>query len=171
MLIAAWDIGQSTGVAAGTPDRAPAFSTVRMPDPVGGSFSRTIDCFMRWAEDWLTVHRPARLYIEAPFAAQRRTGADLTDYIRNQFVYAGIADGFCYRLSIPCIEARVQHVRQHFCDNGGAKDGEIAAACRALGWVPADSHQADALALWSFAVIDQLELPTPFMPAHLRSVA
>lgn len=172
MIIGAWDLGQSTGVAVGGPDRAPILTTVRMPDPIGGSFSRTMDCFMKWADEWLAVHRPGRLYLEAPFAAQRRTGADLTDYIRNQFVYAGVADGLCFRHGIPCYEVRVQHVRQHFTDNGGAKDHEIAAVFKeVLGVKPADTHQADAFSLWHFAVVDQLDLPTPFVLPHHREVA
>lgn len=169
MIVAAWDIGHSTGVAVGPPGHAPKINTVRMPDPIAGDFSRANDCFMRWADDWISTFRPDRLYIEAPFAAARRTGVDLQAYIEQQFFYAGVADGYCRRhLNIGVDRVRVNHVRQHFCDNGGAKDPEIKAACEALGWKPADSHQADSLALWHFAIDDQLDLEHPFTLPHQR---
>lgn len=158
-IIAAWDIGQSTGFAVGPPGRAPLFGTIRLPAVTNPEhYGRRLDAFMKWGDDFLSVHKPTELFIEAPFAAQRRTGADLTHYIRAQFVYAGLAELLCYRRSIRIWEARVGDVRKFFRDDGHATDTDVLVACHARGWQPADSHQADALALWDFAVVDQLGL-------------
>lgn len=173
MIIGAWDIGHSTGVCVGSPDHAPRLSTVRMPDPGPGmDFGRAADSFLKWAEGWIQTVRPARLYIEAPFAAERRTGVDLQPYIEMQFFYANAAAAFCVRYGVSFWRARVNHVRLHFCDNGNAKDKQIAEMFHAvLGAKPADSHQADSFALWHYAIDDQLDLAHPFVLPHHREAA
>lgn len=185
MIIGAWDIGRSTGIAVGRADRAPMLSTVKMPDPEplqrgALDFSRAIDCFMKWAEEWLTVHRPGRLFIECPFAADRRGGVHLAADIRNQFAYAGIADGMCRRLGVGqgsgrADEVSVTDVREHFIGQRVLKaeqaDRLTITQCKAFGWSPKNGHEADAAALFHFAVVDQLDLPTPFVLPHHREAA
>lgn len=169
-MILALDIGRYTGWAAGGLDvMPPRLGTVDVPWPVpvmvdgqarGYDYGRTVEA---WANAMLLLLdevKPAHLYVEAPWLNPKAGARDE--------VFLRLVQGFmplrleeiARRRRLAVTEVNVGTVRAVFCNkaprvapNGRtlSADERVALACQARGWRTADSHQADAAALYAFA--------------------
>jgi Holliday junction resolvasome RuvABC endonuclease subunit len=65
---------------------------------------------------------------------------------------AGHTEWACLRRSIPCASAHNGKVKKASTGKGNAKKHETMAAITALGFFPQDDNEADAIAIWLYAL-------------------
>jgi hypothetical protein len=149
--ILALDLGATAGWALGAPGAAVRYGTVQLAKP-GASNGAIGSAFGEWLGGFLAVSKPALLIFEAPLAPQaQRSPATARLLLGLAWQVEALAfDHQIFRV----YEATVQEVRKFFIGAGRLKaedaDFQIRRKCKAFGWQTADSHAADALALWSY---------------------
>lgn len=158
-MILACDIGSRyVGWAAGSAPAAVRFGTYTLPPLDSATLGRSYALFSNWLSDMITVHKPASLYFECPFTLKQEVIA------RSMLFYAGQVEHIAYVREVDCAEVFASSVRSYFLRNtprttpAGAPikpDDRISLECIKRGHTPADAHQADALALFHFALADR----------------
>jgi hypothetical protein len=170
-LILALDVASQMGVAEGRVGQVPRSYTVNLGDR---------DCTMaeragkatRWIAERLMVDRPDWIYIEAPLNPTASRDANSTIVALTLFgALAGPAQ--CKLRNVG--QANVQTVRSAFLGHGRPKmpKERAKAMCKALGWDPKNTDEADALAVWWWAGMKhapRLYTPiTPMLQAKINS--
>lgn len=170
MTILTFDLGQTTGAAAGGGALPARFWTLRIgplkgEDDIGPALVR----FRRQAAPLIVEVRPSEVWLEAalPIAAVNnravrgaRMGREID--VMFQYMLAGAARTLCADLCVPARNAKVNTVRAYFLrgvpmlDARGEKIGgkdRVAMACVKRGWRVANDHEADAAAIlgWRMA--------------------
>jgi crossover junction endodeoxyribonuclease RuvC len=154
-VILALDLAGRTGWAVGNIYvRVPISASVRFGSPgasLGAVFS---DCRSTVAA-LLSTYLPDIVVFEAPMVPGHMGGRTNVTTIRQLIGLASVVEEICFSRQIYDVrEARVVDIRRHFL--GSIRHKRVAAkaltiaACRRLGWNPADDNAADALALWHY---------------------
>jgi hypothetical protein len=158
-LILALDIATITGFARGRVGETPIAGSVSFSKK-GATNSTNNMVFgnaLRWLSDLLRVEpRPDVVILEAmlpPGAMLNQTSRAVRDRLAGLH---GVMRAVAHLRGIPQIaEASVGDVRAHFIFDRMAKretaKRETIRQCEMMGWKAANDHEADALALWSYA--------------------
>lgn len=168
-MILALDIGKGTGWAAGVRDDVtpPKLGTCEIPWPrevtidgqrAGYDYGPSVEAFANVTLQLIADHKPTRLYLEAPYVPQRAMDEIFVRLVAGYMPLR--VEEICRRARIPMSEVHVGTVRALFCRQIAkltpqgkqlSNDERVNLACQARGWRPADTHQADAAALFAFA--------------------
>jgi len=111
--------------------------------------------------DLFAANRPDVVYIEQPV----RGGVNMQTNANTSLVLSGLfmsVYALCGPYGIRCQDAHVQSVRKHFLKTGRPENPKKAVLdrCYALGWLDQDckdDNRADALAIFSFACMKEIE--------------
>lgn len=155
MRILALDIATNTGGCFGSADaRVPLFMSQRFA-VTGQSFGPAFLKFDRWLDDLITVHAPDVLAFEAPLVQAGRGGAKVktnVQTVRLLMGLASVADMVGARRGLRTFEANVATIKKSFTGSGRADKDAMKRMARARGWPIKNDHEADAGALWAYAV-------------------
>lgn len=118
----------------------------------GASIGRFLLNYDRWLVDMIATLGPTRVIFEAPLPTNRTRKTNF-ETVRKLICIAGLTEKVALEKGVGIVrEANHATVKKHFTGHGRADKAETIAACRALGWDVDEENEADALALWSFAV-------------------
>ncbi|MCO8017520.1 crossover junction endodeoxyribonuclease RuvC [Brevundimonas diminuta] len=146
-MIMALDLATQTGLCIGAPDARPALSHFRLP-----STGTDVGLFLSAWEDWLRPQvrevGPSLIVFEAPILA----GQTQIATTRKLQGMAGVTEMVAHRAGIECAEVATSQVKKALTGNGRAEKPAMMAACRAYGFDPKTSDEADAFGIWLCAV-------------------
>jgi len=152
-MIMALDLATQTGLCIGAPDTRPTLSHFRLP-----STGADVGLFLSAWEDWLRPQvrevGPSLIVFEAPILA----GQTQIATTRKLQGMAGVTEMVAHRAGIECAEVATSQVKKVLTGNGRAEKPAMMAACRAYGFDPKTSDEADAFGIWLCAV--QLRHPS-----------
>jgi hypothetical protein len=161
-MILALDLGSRyVGWAVGNGPADARYGTQELPKLDGANLGRSYALFTAWLADLITVHQPRWLYFEAPAPASTFKQEFV---VRALLFYVGQTEHVAYIREVDCSEVNANSVRSYFLrttprttpDGAPIKaDDRISLECIKRGHTPADTHQADALALFHFALADR----------------
>jgi hypothetical protein len=156
VIIVALDIATQTGVAVGSPGRAPKSWSVDLGK--GRSEDARFSKALVLTHELIERFRPDLIAVEAAVGGK----------FASAFLIGTVAcvRGVCANRGVPVRPYTSGSVRKHFLGRALAKrdfpalkpgaatraiKGEVIARCRLLGWDVPDADAADAAALWDFA--------------------
>ncbi len=146
-MIMALDLATQTGLCIGAPDTRPTLSHFRLP-----STGADVGLFLSAWEDWLRPQvrevGPSLIVFEAPILA----GQTQIATTRKLQGMAGVTEMVAHRAGIECAEVATSQVKKALTGNGRAEKPAMMAACRAYGFDPKTSDEADAFGIWLCAV-------------------
>lgn len=150
MLILAFDLGATCGIALGRPGGRPALSSRRVGGgnvPHGGRFL----AMQKLTRDIVDRYGPDRIVIEMPIAAGVKGSQERVQLAMG---YRAAVSTIAYARNIPFSEFSVMSIRKHFIGGASVKRAPAKAAtiarATALGWSPKDEDAADAAAVWDY---------------------
>lgn len=161
MIILAFDLGTSTGVAVGSVQGGPVCQTERLGDPGdphGARFLQTA----RMTQRLIREHRPTVIAIEEPIASGVVGSSDrpkMAMGLRAQ-VFA-----MAHLERVRTVEYAASTIRKHFLGQGNLRRNAAKVAtvkrCGHLGWKVVNDDEADACAVWDLARCRLAHLATP----------
>lgn len=169
-FVAALDLSSvSTGVAFGSEasDR-PHCLTWRMPG--ASDLARSCGILLESVSGLFAVSPPAIVIIEAPLYIAGRSAHTA----KTLMALFGVAMGASHAAGARIIEGNVQTVRRHFVGQSRPDDPKRAVMdrCRQLGWTVRNDDEADAAALWAFAMATNFKKWAPrSTPLFTQAVA
>lgn len=154
--VLALDLATKFGWAFGSGGEHPRSGSVALPiyRPRDARFAAYSD----WLADAITTFQPSRIVYEAPLPAPGVPNATNQETARILLGMAAITDLIAWRRDVPCFDVNLSSVRAHFCNSGRAKKPEVIRTCHLRGWSPADDNEADALAIWDYALSQKPKL-------------
>jgi Holliday junction resolvasome RuvABC endonuclease subunit len=155
--VLALDLATKFGWAFGSGGEHPRSGSVALPiyRPRDARFAAYSD----WLADAITTFEPSRIVYEAPQVTNGGTlNATTMETARFLFGVCAITDLVAWRRDVPCFDVHLSSVRKHFCNSGHAKKREVIRVCHLRGWSPADDNEADALAIWDYALSQKPKL-------------
>lgn len=154
-MLLALDLATSTGFCVGPADtgEVPTLGHVRMPS-TGADVGRFLCAWQDWLEPKVREVEPTLIVFEAPILA----GQTQIATTRKLQGMAGVTEMVAHRLSIECAEVATSQVKKALTGSGRAEKADMMAACRAYGFNPAVSDEADAFGIWLCTV--RLRHPT-----------
>lgn len=142
MNILALDLSTRTGWAVGEDYASPRHGVWVLPSMVNlGACTSALAASL---EDAIAVFKPALVIMEAPLPPQAQTAMNTA---RLQFGLAAVTEMICHERNVPCEEARADEVRLRLMGRARVDKETVIAWCREQQWRPAESNDADALAL------------------------
>jgi hypothetical protein len=150
------DLASTVGVSEGAIGSVPRAWTWRLGSP-GASQAHRFAELLKLMSDQLAVSKPDEIWIEAPLPPSAlATMGSTADTALLLLGLPAIVHAVAYLRGVYRVQsAHVQDVRKHFTGRRRHPKGDAKAAvmdrCRVLGWKCANDHEADALALWSYA--------------------
>jgi crossover junction endodeoxyribonuclease RuvC len=154
--ILALDLASRTGWALGrVDDPRPLCGSLRFARE-GASMGAVFCGCRQWLVSFLAANRDIKLIVfEAPMVPQIMSGRTAMNTLRHLIGLCAVVEELSYSLGgYDVREARVSDIRAHFIGSNRHKRAEAKeltlAACRRLGWTPADDNAADALALFHY---------------------
>jgi len=146
--ILALDLATNTGWCCGKPtDANPEFGHFTIP-PTGDDVGRFGLTFAAWLKGVVIARRPELLIFEAPILP-KKTQPMTT---RKLMGLAVLTEMIARSQNVRCREGRASSVKKHFTGYGHAKKVDTIEICRRYGWRVTTDDEADACALWAFAV-------------------
>lgn len=162
MKVLALDVATKTGVCVGVPGaNAPRAWTVDLGKPPIG---RKLSNALAMTQGLITAHKPDLIVIEAPLGGQK-VNASLIKMV-------GCIEGCAFNRGVKSMTAELSTVRKHFLGKNYTKQhfphltekaarAEIKAMvvrrCTMIGWAPENDDEADAMALWDWAMATQVK--------------
>ena len=179
--ILAIDLATTTGFARGrVGDPAPTFGTIKFHGSGTHDGNSVFAAALRWMTESISDNPPDMVVIESllpPAAMLNQTSRAVRDRLAGLH---GVIRGAARRRGVGEIsDVGVGEVRKHFIGTRGLHRTEAKKAvidqCHALDWQVKNDNEADACAIWSFAVslIDpkQALRVSPLFNKKLRVVA
>jgi len=158
--ILALDLAARTGWALGKVyDRTPRSGSLRFAS-AGASMGAIFSSYRSWLGRMVNEAAIDLVVFESPMTPSHMGGRTNITTIRMLMGLPAVTEeffftkGLAHDLFYDVREAKVSDIRRHFL--GGKLHRRVAAkaltiaACRRLGWAPADDNAADALALWHY---------------------
>lgn len=142
------DIATNTGFCVGAPnDEKPEIGHVKLPS-TGDDIGKFAVAFEEWLDEQLRWTSPDLVVFEAPILPAKTQL--ITVRKLNGLIFE--VERQCRHLRIRCREGRASSVRKFFCGNGRADKEDVVTMARRYGWKIATHDEADAAALWAYAV-------------------
>lgn len=159
-----------TGWALGSVGERPRFGTFKLPK-TGDEFGPMLALFGGWLRGMITDNAVTLVGFEQPIFPIARVKwvfsriehrnvprafiQTQVGILRKLYSLAGEVERVCYDMQIPVVEENVQTWRAGFLvrnDEGAKKldKASVTPRCRALGYEPKNSDEADAIGLWLF---------------------
>lgn len=145
--IIALDLATATGYAVGRPGAVPEFGTKVLPS-TGNDVGRYIAALEDWLTGVIDFYEPVLIVFEAPSVFMKTTPVTIEKLVG----LTGETQRICYRRGVPNRSANPSQVKKFWTGKGNAKKPDMEATARRLGFRVDDDNQADALAIWYFAV-------------------
>lgn len=168
--VLALDVATHTGVCQGRAGDDPQFFTI---DFSGGSgHPHVFAKALRWIADRLAVSKPDVIYIEAPLRMGASGGQTNADTVLRLFGLYAVFSSAAIVKGIRVVDASVGEIRRPFLGNGTLR-GEIAKLralemCRAIGWPANTPDEADAGALYWYALSKEAPNLAPLISPMLQ---
>jgi crossover junction endodeoxyribonuclease RuvC len=149
MTALALDLATCTGFCHGPADtgEVPTLGHVLLPK-TGEDVGRFL---IAW-EEWLTAKvrelEPSLIIFEAPILA----GMATPHVTRKLHALPGVTEMVAVRAGVECAELYPVTVKKALTGSGHADKAEMVRACRAYGFNPKNSDEADAFGLWLAAL-------------------
>jgi crossover junction endodeoxyribonuclease RuvC len=148
LILLALDLSSHTGWACGdTATGEPEFGTFDLPK-TGTDVGRFAQAFDAWLRTTLEIKQPHRVVFETPILPRLTQIAT----VRKLTGLAWHTEFVCRQIGVSCAEADIQSIKKFFTGNGRADKAAMIRAARRYGWRVSDDNQADACALWAYAV-------------------
>lgn len=147
--ILALDLATNTGWCIAPPTaEAPRFGTLTLP-----STGKDIGLFLKKYDEWLNAMLCADdvglIVFEAPILPR---GATNPSTARKLMGLASHTEFVANNRSVMCVEANLMTVKKFFTGHGHADKSSMIATAEANGWAVRNDNEADACAVWAFAV-------------------
>jgi hypothetical protein len=178
--ILALDLATCTGWTRGKVGAEPVFGSLRFGKS-GATNNAVFGNALRWISGLLEPQpRPDIIIVESMLPPEAKLGTTSRDVRDRLAGLHGIIRGVAFLRGIYEIQqASVNDVRGHFIAMRGLKRDEAKAAvmqrCRKLGWLVINDNEADACALWHYAVClldpEQALRVSPLFNKDLRTSA
>lgn len=141
------DLASLLGWASGLPDSRPGFGSHQLPS-TGDNVGRYIDAFDQWLQPMLDIEAPALVIYEAPSIFMKTTPATVEKLV-GLATHTQLA---CHRRGIRARSANPSQVKKFWTGSGKAKKEDMMAAARRCGFKIRDDNEADAVAIWHWAI-------------------
>lgn len=139
-------ITQLEAAATKPPQPHSGFHRIAQPNTPVGPF---LSAYADWLDAMLAEHKPGGLIFEAPILPAKTS----LDTVRKLVGLAGVTQMLAHETGITWIrEAQPSSVKLHICGSGAPGKTGVQRAIMERGWEFATDDQADALALWDYAV-------------------
>ena len=142
MKILALDLGATTGWAYGCPGKPTRYGV----EVFNGTRTERLGSFMARLNRLLSME----LYRDLDVVVYERPFARGLHATRSLWGMAGVVEAACQLNRVAVVDAEVQTVKK-FVARGGATKGDVIAAMRRRGYQPEGEHDADALAVLTYA--------------------
>ena len=151
----ALDLATQTGFCFGPADTGeiPTIGHIRLPS-TGTDVGRFLCAWQDWLEPKVREVEPTLIVFEAPILA----GQTQIATTRKLQGMAGVTEMVGHRLGIEVAEVATSQVKKALTGHGRAEKADMMAACRAYGFAPQTSDEADAFGIWLCAL--RLRHPT-----------
>ena len=151
----ALDLATCTGFCFGSADTGeiPMLGHVRMPS-TGADVGRFLCAWQDWLEPKVCEVEPTLIVFEAPILAGQTQIAPT----RKLQGMAGVTEMVAHRHGIEVAELSTSTVKKALTGSGRAEKPAMMAACRAYGFNPQVTDEADAFGIWLCAL--RLRHPT-----------
>lgn len=126
----------------------PAFGTHRLPS-TGDDIGSFAVAYEAWLGEQIETHRPELVIFEAPILPQKTQLMT----VRKLTGLAYDTERQCRVARVMCREGRKSSVNKAFTGSGKASKDDTIAAARRYGFKVRGDDEADAVALWCFAVL------------------
>ncbi|ACI92686.1 holliday junction resolvasome, endonuclease subunit [Afipia carboxidovorans OM5] len=147
-IILSLDVATNTGWCAGEPGNPnPDFGHFTIP-PTGDDVGTYGLKYSAWLKGQLEGLKPALVIFEAPILPKKTTPTTA----RKLMGLAMLTEMAARHRGITVREGRASTVKKHFTGNGWAKKADTMAIARRYGWAVRTDDEADACALWAYAV-------------------
>lgn len=147
-IILALDLATATGWCAGVPDNPnPDFGHFVIP-PTGDDVGAFGLKFAEWFKAHIERLKPELIIFEAPILPKQCQPMTA----RKLMGLAFMVEMMARHRNIRCREGRASTVKKYFAGSGRAQKADTMAMCRRYGWQVKTYDEADACALWAYAV-------------------
>lgn len=161
MKILALDIALSLGWSYGTADVLPRYGTERLPPQhEGEDETRRLVRMGGWLEDMIEVHGIRHVVCEAPVPPGRIL--DKTTFATALLLIGlvAVAKATAMRMGCSINTAPASTWRKHFTGFGNSKKEDALARNHALGFMPANKDESDAIGILSYELHRLRQTPT-----------
>lgn len=142
------DLATNTGWCCGAPNNAnPDFGHHVLPSS-GDDIGAFANAFCEWLKSMLDLRQPSLVIFEMPILPKQTNPTT----VRKLMGLAVLTELMVKRRKIACREGRASSVKKYFAGTGRAKKDDTKAMCRRYGWNVRTDDEADACALWAYAV-------------------
>ncbi len=142
MKILALDLGATTGWAFGCPGKPTRYGV----EEFTGTRTERLGAFL----SWLTLQLGMEIYRDLDVVVYERPFARGAAAIRSLWGMAGVVEAVSQEHGVAVVDAEVQTVKK-FVAKGHAAKHAVIAAMRRRGYEPEGEHDADALAVLTYA--------------------
>lgn len=149
MRVLALDISTSVGWALFAGEkRVPRLGTWRAPPAQVGDYAKRCVAFETWLNDFTCLDKPDVLAFESPIFVKWSSDLATNEHtIRTLIGLATVAEMVAWRLKVRALEVHSQTAKKRLTGNGRAKGDDMIVAAVKLGFVVANDHEADAIAV------------------------
>ena len=146
--ILALDVATNTGWCVGSPgDPNPEFGHFTIA-PTGDDVGTFGLQYASWLKTTIEAVHPQLLIFEAPILPKKTNPTT----VRKLMGLAMLTEMSARHRNISVREGRASSVKKHFTGYGHAKKADTMEICRRYGWRVKTDDEADACALWAYAV-------------------
>lgn len=148
-MILTLDLATCTGFCFGSAETGarPTIGHVDLPK-TGSNVGSYLISYENWLVGKLAEVEPLLIVFEAPILM----GRDSSAVTRKLHALPGITEVVAIRAGIECAEVNLASIKKALTGKGNAKKPEMVAACRAYGFDPKTTDEADAFGLWLHTV-------------------
>lgn len=145
--ILALDLATCTGIAYGRPGEDPVFATHTLPT-TGNDVGAYVVAFEDLLSELIGRVEPTLVVFEAPVLPRRTQLAT----VRKLNGLCSETERLCKRFGLRVQEVNVSRLKLFFAGHGKAAKDDMERTARRYGWCVRSEHEADACAVWAWAV-------------------